>query len=325
MMKRIPLIGISILGLSLVAAVVEAVEPTKGDEPAKPGEKVVIAENDAAATVVPKTVEPPEYWLGIECRPIPPVLRTQLALPPDAGVFVASVVPKSPADTAKVLQHDILLEANGKALKTVRDLVDAVVASNGKTMKLELIRAGKRIEVEVTPGKRPIVIRDRGEGADATNPTGNVWDPFGGLGGNFGPRLRVLHPGVILPKGAKTGFELADDTSVTIVRKGSNPAEIEVQFEGKTYKTTEDDLDKLPEGIRGTVESMLGGPFGSGWGNVLTIGPQMGVPLTAPSRESIHEEMNKLMEKMNRDMEQMREQMRKFQPPQPPVRPKGSF
>ena len=362
-MKRIPLVGVSILGVMLAAAVCEAAEPSQGAPATTPAEKekMVIAEKDAAAaspqvasprdTPVPKTAEAPEYWLGIECQPVPSVLSTQLALPEGSGVYVEHVVPGSPAEAAKIFRHDILVKANGKAIESIPDLIEVVGTSEGKPLQVELIRAGKQIKLEVTPGKRPMVIRDLDEegslpqGPTPDDPMGWFGRRFGGFPGGVGGRFRVLHPGVILPGGAKTGFELSEDTSVTIIRKGNQPAEIKVRFEGKDYETTEDKLDVLPEGVRGTVESMLGGPWRAGGGNILTIGPQMGGPqMGAPSQEAVRQEMTRLMEKMDRDIESLRDRMRRLTPgipPGPPVpptpsapgtpasgtqsRPKGSF
>lgn len=318
MMRWIVQIGGLICVIGLAAVVAAAIEPANQESNA--AEKA-----EASATAAD---EVPAYWLGLECRPVPPVLATQLALPEGQGVFVESVVPNSPADQAKVLRYDILLKAGGKPLQSVPALVDVVAVCEGKPIPLELIRAGKRLEMEVTPGKRPVVIRDMEEQDGATvDPMGDWLDRFGGLGRGLGPRFRVLHPGVILPGGEKTGFELEEGTAVTIVRRGNQPAEIKVQKNGQTYETTEDDLEKIPEELRGTVESMLGGPFRGG-GNVLTIGPQMGMPGAMPSHEDIRKEMERFMQEMNRDVQEMQRRMQELVPqqqPEEPARPPGTF
>jgi membrane-associated protease RseP (regulator of RpoE activity) len=321
MMRWIVRIGGLVLVIGIAAAVAAAIQPGNQEETAAKN-----AESADAATV--DTVEAPAYWLGIECRPVPPVLATQLALPEGEGVYVESVVPESPAAKAEILRHDILLKAGGAKLDSVPALVDVVAASEGKPIALELIRAGKRLELEVTPGERPVVIRDIEEdNSPRLGPMGEWLDVFGGgMGGRLGPRFRVLHPGVILPGGAKTGFELDEGTAVTIIRRGNQPAEIKVQRNGETYETTEDDLDMLPEDLRGTVESMLGGPF-QGGGNVLTIGPKMGASGAMPSHDEIRKEMERFIREMNRDMEEMRRRMQELVPAQPqaPAKPKGSF
>ena len=326
-MKRIPRISIAVLGLMFLATVATAAQPDdkNGEKPNETPKQVIITEKQAAPEPMTKPAEAPAeapaekpaYWLGIECRPVPPIVQTQLALPAGEGIFVASVMPGSPADKAKILRHDILVKANSKKMNSVPALIEVVAASEGKPISLEVIRAGKQLKLEVTPGERPVVIRDlkEDENGSAVGPKGNWLDHFGGFRGGLGPRFRVLHPGVILPGDAKTGFELAEDTSVTIVRRGNEPAKIKVQFEGQTYETTEDDLDKLPENIRGTVESMLGGPFRPGGGNVLTIGPHMKAPVNIPSQEDLRKEMDQIIDKMNRDMEQLRRRMQELTPP----------
>ena len=56
--------------------------------------------------------------------------------------------------------------------------------------------------------------------------------------------------------------KLPKDMSVTITKEGEQPAKIVVKQGDKTWETTEDKLDDLPDEVRGHVQSFLGrSPF----------------------------------------------------------------
>ena len=65
------------------------------------------------------------------------------------------MLPDAPAQKAGLQQHDILLTVDGKPLQRSEGLSAAVKASAGKALKFSLVRGGQRIELTVTPEKRP--------------------------------------------------------------------------------------------------------------------------------------------------------------------------
>ena len=103
------------------------------------------------------------YWIGVQCvAPIPEMVRVHVAAPNDSGVFVADVVPEGPAAKAGIARHDIILSAAGSPLKNVADLTAAVGRSQDKPLTLEILRSGKRQNIENrTP---PTARRVRGRG-----------------------------------------------------------------------------------------------------------------------------------------------------------------
>ena len=72
------------------------------------------------------------------------------------GVAIVGVEPSSPAKKAGVQAKDVVLGIAG-ALATSPDAVrEAIWASGGQPVKVELLRGGEPVELEVTPTERPI-------------------------------------------------------------------------------------------------------------------------------------------------------------------------
>ena len=96
-----------------------------------------------------------KYWLGVQCEPASEALRDQLGLPKDQGLVVVRVVAGAPAGKADIRPNDLLLTAGGKKLNAVADLAAAVEAAKEESLKLQLLRGGKTIDVAVRPALRP--------------------------------------------------------------------------------------------------------------------------------------------------------------------------
>lgn len=263
-----------------------AAGPSLGDEQ---------VQNDAAK-IEEKKAE--QYWIGVSCvAPIPEMVLAQIDLPKDSGVFVVDVVQDGPAAKAGIVRHDIILSAAGKPLGKVADLVAAVAASQGKPLTVEVLRAGKRQTLEVAPQSRPAEFAAK----DAIDlPQGSRWDKLGrwfddtmpGMDGRPPLRMRFMHPGIILPPGARNQPPLPEGLVITITRKADGPAEIVVKRNNDTWELTEDDLDKLPPDIRPHVAQMLGG---------------IAVPTPGEIKESFQAHFQEQIEAMNRQMGQLKE------------------
>jgi hypothetical protein len=258
----------------------------------------------------------PSHWIGLSCdtESLSPVVRSQLGLPEDQGLVVLAVVEGSPAAKAGVKENDILLMAGDKALSQLGDLVEAVQASADKELKLELFRGGQKMSIAVTPEKRP-------EGQAAAPAEGFDIGAFGPQGeqvmkwlrqwrgGENQPRLwsfAVPRPGMLLPPGASVA--LPKDMSVTITKTGDEPAKIVVSQGDKTWETTEDKLDALPEDVRGHVSAMLGRhAFNIELDGNAVARPEAGVRVLPP----------RAMRRMEGDFEarfdELRDQMKKLQ------------
>ena len=96
-----------------------------------------------------------DYWLGLFASRPSPALQAQLKLPKDQGLVVEGVQPQGPAAKAGVQQYDILFKGNDKPLHGLRDLMQLIEQVKDGNLDLELLRAGKRETVTVTPAKRP--------------------------------------------------------------------------------------------------------------------------------------------------------------------------
>jgi S1-C subfamily serine protease len=110
-------------------------------------------------------------FLGISGGTITPELAKALNLPVEQGVIVQQVVKDGPADKAGLeagdtsatingeevrLGGDIITEANGKPVKSMEELVEAIQDSKpGDTLELKILRGGDEKTANVTLGTQP--------------------------------------------------------------------------------------------------------------------------------------------------------------------------
>ena len=95
-------------------------------------------------------------FLGVSIQGIDKMTAEALGLEDAKGALVASVTPDSPADKAGIQPYDIVIEFDGKEVKTSGDLV-RMVGDLGVGQKAEvvLLRNGKRKTVTVVTAERP--------------------------------------------------------------------------------------------------------------------------------------------------------------------------
>jgi S1-C subfamily serine protease len=96
-------------------------------------------------------------WLGVELAAldITPDVREMLGLDEDEGVRIDRVVDDSPAAKAGLQRNDVVLRIDGGKVgspKAVGDLLGK--ASAGQSVKMDVLRKGKRQSVDVTLGSR---------------------------------------------------------------------------------------------------------------------------------------------------------------------------
>ncbi len=97
----------------------------------------------------------PSYFIGTPANPIDETLRVHLGLPEGHGLVVSNEPEKgSPAVKAGIKKNDILLSFDGQLLKDVETLRAQIQAAGPKSAKVEVIRAGKPLTVDVTPEPR---------------------------------------------------------------------------------------------------------------------------------------------------------------------------
>ncbi len=225
-----------------------------------------------------------DYFIGVECRPVPDALRAHLSLKEGEALLVEQVLPGSPGARAGIQRYDVLVGANNRVLKTVADLVKAIDSVGGKKLVLQITRAGKPIAIDVTPAKRPANMP-----MPAVPLVGPVeWDNVlrwlertrPGEAGRPPLRFRLFPPGAILPPDIATLPPLPGDVTIIVTRQGGQPTKIHVSRNDRKWDVGESDLDKLPADIRPYVERMLGrGNAGSAFDHFPTVpGPSIGKP-----------------------------------------------
>jgi len=251
----------------VAAAVLVAGEARDQAKPDRPAGRVMVAVDVGD----PGVAQLPDRWIGLGCQPVSEALRAQLALEEDQGLLVDMVAEDSPAAKAGFQRYDVLLAADSKPLGSIQDLVEAVRRAGDKKMSFRLLRQGKEMTIEVTPAERPPEARPRQPFRLRRPPEWKEFErwlemPFGGPGRRY--RFRFFGPGTILPPRVHIETDLPGDVSVTITKKGKQPAKIVVKRGDQTWEVTEDELDQLPEEIRGHVQRMLGQWWEAGPGRV---------------------------------------------------------
>jgi membrane-associated protease RseP (regulator of RpoE activity) len=176
------------------------------------------------------------FWLGVECREASPELQAQLDLN-EQGLVVLRVAPDSPAATAGLKQHDVLIRVGDAKLVHVVDLAKSANAVDGKPLDLAIIRGGKPQNVTVQPAERQM---------------DNAFQVIAKPGA-----------GMVFPNVQFQAVKIPENTSISVVRKGQEPATVLVKRGDEKWEVKADDLSKLPDDLRPVIEQMLGGvPFG---------------------------------------------------------------
>ncbi len=90
-------------------------------------------------------------WLGVSIQPVTPEIAKTLSLPEAKGALVAEVLADSPAQKAGMKQGDVIVEFDGKGVKTSSELPRIVAATPvGKTVNVKVLRDGKETALQAT-------------------------------------------------------------------------------------------------------------------------------------------------------------------------------
>ena len=192
------------------------------------------------------------FWIGVQLAPIPKELRTKYKLDEGVGLLVAEVVLDSPAAKSDLKQGDVLLAVGDRVIKSHETLAKAITAAGAKKkpVKLIVMRDGKKTAVKVTPTAAPVQFQldiDNDGDPDLILRLRGVL-PFG----PDGKQPRTDNRG----QGGNTSLR------IEIRRDDGKPAVINVTRDGRQWKVSEKELDKLPKDVRAAVKSALerGGP-----------------------------------------------------------------
>lgn len=118
-------------------------------------------------------------WLGVKIQTVSPEIAQAIGLETDKGALISEVTVDSPAAKAGLRQGDVILDYNGTALKSMRDLPRLVAATRmGETAKIALWRDGKKKSVPVTIGQLKLEMVATAENGRAM-PGSAVSNPLG--------------------------------------------------------------------------------------------------------------------------------------------------
>lgn len=98
-----------------------------------------------------------KWIIGVSIDPASETIQSHLQT---NGVIVNSVTAESPAEKMGLKEHDLIEKIDDVQIQSLRDLRKIVRKSNGKLIKLDLIRAGNRMTISLKPM----------EDVDAANP-----------------------------------------------------------------------------------------------------------------------------------------------------------
>jgi serine protease Do len=100
-----------------------------------------------------KVVRP---WLGISAQDLTPEMIEHFKVKEKDGVLVGQVYPGTGAEKAALVSGDIIKSVDDRAVKSVNELVKEVQKKKaGQKVKLNIIRDGKQMTVEVTTTSMP--------------------------------------------------------------------------------------------------------------------------------------------------------------------------
>jgi len=102
-------------------------------------------------------------WLGVYIEDVSPELAKKFGV--KKGVLVTRVIKDSPAEKGGLKSGDIIVEFNGKPVKSVTDLQLKVINTKpGETVKLKVIRDGKfktlTVKIGQMPGSEHLALED---------------------------------------------------------------------------------------------------------------------------------------------------------------------
>jgi len=114
-------------------------------------------------------------YLGINLNDVTPENAAFFNVPDAKGALIAQVMPDSPASKGGIRQGDVVKEVNGQKVETGGDLQMAVSQMQpGTPLKLEVLREGKPVTLNLTVGKYEAKTEEASNGGDATQQKGRI-------------------------------------------------------------------------------------------------------------------------------------------------------
>jgi serine protease Do len=95
-------------------------------------------------------------YLGVSIQNVTAEIGESLGINAKQGALVSEIVAGGPAEKGGVMSGDVVMNVNGKPITSASDLTRQVaVVRAGETIRLDVLRAGKRINLAVVSGVRP--------------------------------------------------------------------------------------------------------------------------------------------------------------------------
>ena len=105
-----------------------------------------------------------DSYLGVSLEDVTADSVKELDLPAERGVICREVVADAPAESAGLLADDVIIDFNGTRVESARQLQRLVAETPvGRTVTLEVIRAGETRQLEATVGRREAAAPDFGD------------------------------------------------------------------------------------------------------------------------------------------------------------------
>ena len=100
-----------------------------------------------------ESAQPPRLGVSIAPNHVARRLRRSVGLPDVDGLLIRDVAEDSPAARAGIVRGDLIVAAAGNPVRTPDDLFDALKATSGGTIELNLIRGTDELTTLVTLGQ----------------------------------------------------------------------------------------------------------------------------------------------------------------------------
>ena len=94
-------------------------------------------------------------YLGIMMQPVDKNIAQKFNLKRSSGVLITNVVPGSPAESAGLKRGDIIIDADGKKISEMGELINSISNSMpGKEMTFTVVRDGKETKIKAKLAKK---------------------------------------------------------------------------------------------------------------------------------------------------------------------------
>jgi serine protease Do len=173
-------------------------------------------------------------WLGVGIQDIDQDLASTLKLPSVRGILISEVTEGSPAARAGLKTGDVVSKLGGQPVDSTGEFRNAIAgAGAGATVKLDLLRDGKPLNVDVKLGELPEKVaagpgEPSREGGALDGLTLNELDP-------------VARRKFEIPANVKSGVVVAAiDTDSSAATSGIHPGDVIVEVNRKPVATVDE-------------------------------------------------------------------------------------